>query len=267
LQLSFKSWIVRTLLYLTVCTSLHTAPKTPTPVFNANPITVSKSFFRFGDQLITLEKYGSEEARSYVLVSLHGNELSSFNTALAFAGAQHAPLYRLKHKDTRLVVADLHDHTVQFDPAQIFTTWGRRVHLKKNNSLNRYAIEQVELLSHFLLNEMPLNKTIVSLNNSEGRYSINDFVKGKLEKEAKDVYVAAGMDPFDYFSTADEAIFEKLKAKDLNVVLLQKGKVKDNGSLSVYCLRSNSTFVNIETKAEHTGEEVRMLEALDAVLK
>jgi len=245
---------------------MQTAPKTTMPVFNANPISVSKSFFRFGDQLITLEKYGSEDARSYVLVSLHGNELSSLNTALHFANEKGATLYRLKHKDTRLVEADLHDQKVRFDPNQIFTCWGRRVHLKANNCYNRFSLERVEQLSRFVLNELRWDKTVVSLNNSEGRISINDYRHGKAEKEVKEIYVCSTMDPYDYFVTGEEVIYQALKARDFNVVLQHRNHVKDNGSLSLYLLRSDRAFVNVETKSDHAEEEARMLEALDGIL-
>lgn len=262
-----NTFFVKTLLYLLPACLLQTAPKATFVPSTTNAYPLSKSFFRIGDQLITLEKHGTVDTKNYVLVSLHCNEITAISTAYSFAREKGAAFYRLRHQNRLQVTADLHDETVSFDPNRIFTTWGRRVHLKNNKCLNKYAIQRVEQFARFLLAEMPWHRVIVSVNNTASRVRVTDYTHGDLEKQVKKIHINRELDALDYFLTADEEIYESLVVQNFNVVLLNRNKVKDNGSLSVYCAKDNQRFVNIETKADHVAEQERMLEAVDAILQ
>ncbi|MFL5772551.1 MAG: hypothetical protein ACJ75F_05305 [Flavisolibacter sp.] len=249
--------------------AMHTDTKinfVPAPE-NSNSLKVSKSFFRIGDRVLTLEKYVAHSERSYVLVSLHSNEMVAINTSMQFAQQHGTTFYRLDNNNQKNVEADFLDEKVKFDPNHIFTSWGRRLNLKLNRCWNNMTNKKVQQFAHFLTNEFVLDKTIVSVHNSDNNASVNDYrFLGKNEKQAREIHQSRLMDPSDFFVTTDEKIYEQLQNRDFNVVLLQKGKVKDDGSLGVYCTKANKAFVNIEARASHPEEQQRMLLVIDSIL-
>lgn len=255
---------VKALLYLLpACLALHAAPKALAP----EPQSLSKSFFRFGDVLLTLEKYTNGTDRPYVLVSLHSNEAGSIATARSFALAHGTEFFRLQYADRRNVEANLMDRKVVFDPARIFTSWGRRLILKKNNCWDKMVNNRVQQLAHFVTAEVVREKTVVAVHNTEGD-GLLDFQKGgKLEKATRSVFRNPALDPHDYILTTDEALYAQLKARQLNVVLQNNARTKDDGSLRVYCVKAKTPYVHIETLAGHRAEQERMLEAVDAILQ
>ena len=255
---------MNTLLYLLpVCAMLYTAPKaTPEP----HTIYLNKSFFRFGDQLITLEKYKQGGETSYVLVSLHSNEAPAIRAAMEFAHTHSAVFLRLLNQEQRMVEADFFDQKVRFDPNQVFTTWGRRIELRENDCFNKLTNLRVQQFARFILGEIRPGKTIVSVHNTETANSINVY-NGAFEKEAKEVYINPEKDAADYFITGEENYFNSLKAQGYNVVLLHRSRMKDDGSLAVYCSKSNQPYVIVNALGSHTEEQVRMIEAVDRMLK
>jgi hypothetical protein len=266
---------VRILLYLLpVCYFMHATPGLENAVrdysdhkFNTYKTLPAKRFFRFGDQLITMEKYARPDAASYVLVSLHSNETSAIHTAMSFAENHNAIFYRLMNSERRNVEADLLDKKITFDPNCIFTTTGRKQNLKKNHCFDKPTDEQVYQLSRFIIRDMSDENAIVSVHSSDNN-SILDYKKGgKLHKETKAIFQGSSMDPGDFMLTTDENIFRALKSKGFNVVMQNKAKAKDDGSLGLFCARAGKPYVGIETKAGHNSEELSMLDAVDRIFQ
>lgn len=256
---------MKPLLYLLpVYALLHTAPKTTMP---AHPIpTPARSFFRLGDQLVTLARYTQDHPRSYMLVSLHSNEQAAIASAIAFADARHVEFLQLMNQDKKNVEASLMDRPLHFDPAMIFTSWGRRNNLKTHGSWYRAADECVEQFARFLLNDMRQTRTIVSLH-SEGQLTINDYAKGgRLDDHARELFRNAGSDAADFFMTTDEDLYYVLKQRGCNVVLQRSTHMNDDGSLNVYCAKTRRAAVTIETRPDHEAEREAMLNVLDEVL-
>ncbi|HWJ90351.1 MAG TPA: hypothetical protein VNR87_04530 [Flavisolibacter sp.] len=265
---------MRILLYLLpVCYFMHANYGSENPAqpysysFKTYRTVPAIRFFRLGDQLITLEKYARPEAASYVLVSLHSNELAAIRTAMNFAEARNAVFYRLMNSERRNVEADLLDKKITFDPNCIFTTTGRKQNLKMNHCFDKPIDEQVFQLSRFIIRDMSNEKAIVSVHSSDD-HSILEYKKGgALHKQAKEICQQPSMDAGDFMVTNEEYIYRALKSKGFNVVLQNKAKAKDDGSLGIFCSRAGKPYVGIETRAGHTEEELRMLDAVDRIFE
>lgn len=236
------------------------------PLIEASPPTVSlkvnKSFFRIGDQLITLENYGEFDDNNYVLVSLHNDPVFS-SAAFSMVQSSEAGFIRLVNTRGKNVEADFLDMKLVFDPNKIFTSWGRREHLKENHCWGKAADDYIRQFAKFILNEIPIDKTVVMFIDEQ--LSIRDFMDGGVkEKQAKQVFQNTGQDPSTLFITPDESVFLKLKAKNSNVVLQHSKKLEDDGSLHIYCAKANLNYLNIAVGKENAAG---MLEKAHAVLQ
>ena len=225
----------------------------------------SKSFFRLGDQLITLEKQGINKS-SYLLVSLHSNKLGAINTMMEFAEERQVNFLRLLNQDKRNVEAMFLDRQISFDPNSIFTKLGRKACLLSNKYLDKITDMKIRQFAQFMLDEMPSEETIVTLH-SETNNSVNYYIPGgKKGKSAKCIFKSAACKPSNYFLTTSEEIYNALVEKNCNVVLLHKKKAKDDGSLSIYCVRTGKPYVSIETAGNKNAQE-EMLHTIDSILQ
>lgn len=259
---------MKTLLYfLPLCTLLHFSDVTITDNPSTETPPAEKNFFRFGDQLVSLETMGTPSAKNYVLVGLHSNEAASLASMQSFSRATGAYFLQLQNNNNQKIVGSFLDKKISFDPQKIFTDWGRKEHLKDNNCWTKFIDLKVEQFSQFLLNELPYDKAVVSLHTHHAR-TIKDYSSKKsLAKQVKSLHRDATKHVAAYFITTDDSIFEKLKQLQYNVVLLHPKKVVNDGDLAVYCVRSKRPYVQIEAREEDAAEGRQMLLALDSILK
>lgn len=250
-----------------MCTLLHFTPQTDFTTTENRELRTEKNFFRFGDQLVTLEAHGYAAAKNYVLLSLHSNETSSIAAALNFTRTTDAFFIRLVNSNKRNIEGYFLDTKINFDPNNIYTDWGRKEHLKDNNCWTKYIDLKVEQFSQFILNEIPYDKTIVSLHSHKGNTIQNYAAKRKLNRQVKALYINSTQSPTDYFLTTDESIFERLKERQYNVLLMHPKKMENKGGLAVYCARTKRPYVQVETGEENTEMQEKMLMVIDGILK
>jgi hypothetical protein len=234
----------------------------------SEPFT-ERNFFRLGNRVLTLARHGYEDNKPFVLVSLHNNEHTAIQTGLNYVQQNGGVFYELVNNQDRYVAFELMNQRYLFDPNRIFTYKGREENLKMFKSWDKRTHDQVLQFAQFILNEIPFRKTIVALhNNTDAAYDINAYKEGgEYERETRAVHTNPDMDKDDFFLTSDEGVYEKLKERNYNVVLQHNQKVKDDGSLSVYCAKVNRKYINIETEFGHTGVQEEMLDVLEKVLK
>jgi len=225
-------------------------------------------FFKLGDKLLSVARHGDEKEAPFILISLHSNETTAINTARSFIEKEGGLFLELLNYDQRLVVFNEAEGKFSFDPNRIFTPAGRIANLKLNKSYNKKVEQQVQQFARFVLAEIPGIKTIIAVhNNTDGNYTINDYKKGnKLERDALLVYQNPALDEDDFFLTTNLSLFKSLKAEKFNVILQDKGKAKDDGSLSIYCARSNRPYVNVETEHGHLEQQQKMLSVLNEII-
>lgn len=234
---------------------------------HSEPFT-ERNFFRLGDRVLTLAKHGYEDDKPYVLLSLHNNEYTAIQSGLDYVTEYGGTFYELVNNQQRNISFVLMDQRYHFDPNRIFTYRGREANLRMFKSWDKRTHDQVLQFAQFILNEIPFRKTIVALhNNTDGEYDLNDYKKGgRYYRETKAVHSNPDMDRDDFFLTTDATIYKRLKELNYNVVLQNNSKVKDDGSLSVYCAKVNRKYINIETQFGHTGVQQEMLDVLEKVL-
>ena len=223
---------------------------------------MNRSFFRIGDQLITLEKFNRQTENDYILVDLYNEQGAALQSAMKLVRQEESSLVRLVHS-SRMVEADLFNKKVVFDPNAIFTSWGRRLHLKTNHCWSKAADEYLQQFARFVLDEIPVQKTIVMM--TEGEAMSVYMSSGSQEKTVKE-YHQASVSNAGYFITGDEAIYNKLKKEGQNVVLQNDRRLEDDGSLAVYCAKTNRSFLRL-VNVEGAFRATEMLEVMHKVLK
>lgn len=230
-------------------------------------VRINKSFFRLGDRLITLEKCSGDQIGTYLIIALHNNEQTAISAATSFVADHKASFIRLVHNGSFNVEANVWDKTIRFDPDKIFTSWGRKMNLKNTGWYNKNTSQQVQEFAHFLVTEFSYAPVLVSVHNNEGNRSILEYRSGNLQRETKDYYINPLQDQSDFVITTDEKIFRKLKDKQINAIWQKKGKLKDNGSLNVYCVKVKKPYVHIEARSDHLEEQKKLLAAVDEILQ
>lgn len=228
----------------------------------------NKNFFRLGDKVLTLVRHGDNTEKPYVLLSLHHNESTAIRAARQFVNEKGGVFYELLNNEQRLVAFELMERKVRFDPNRIFTSRGREDNLKLYKSWHKVVQEQVLYFSRFILNELPEDKVIIAVhNNTDGHYNITDYKKGgKLARDAREVFINPEMDADNFYLTTSQDFYDQLKELNFNVIL-QANKAKDDGSLSVYCGKTNKPYINIETQEGQLEEQLMMLTVAEKILK
>ena len=258
-----KPLMVKTFLYLLpFCLLTQNLPQFNLASPEPASLKVNKSFFRIGDQLMTLEKYGDHKIHNYVIVSLHHDD-HILESALSMVQSYQSGFIRLLNKQGRNVEADLFNKKLVFDPNNIFTSWGRREHLKANHCWSKASDEYVQQLARFVLNEIPIDKTVVMFLDE--KTNLADYTEGgKKEKQVKNIFQSSAMEATSFFLTTDELIFEKLKSANANAVLQNPKKMEDDGSLPVYCSKANRNYLTV---VNGDGIELDLLNTIHFVLK
>lgn len=241
-------------------------PNVPTPVSTSR--TAKKSYYRLGEKVLTLVKHGDEETARFVLLSLHHSEYTATQAARQFVLKHGGKYVELDNGYQHNIQFTLFNRQLQVDPDRIFTPMGRWNDLAANRKTDHIISQQIAGLAQFILEEIPHDKTIVSVhNNGEGDYTIDHYAKGQpLAKHARMVHRNQDMNANDFFLTTDKDIFAALKEKNFNVVL-QTYQLKDDGSLSIYCARTRRVYVGIETQLGHFNEQEKMIAAIAEILK
>jgi hypothetical protein len=212
------------------------------------------------------EKPGSP----YVFVNLHDDESTSVEAVQDVLNRSGGRLVELRHTGKRLVVFKLKVREFRVDPNRIFTPAGARKTLERQSTYSDEAAVAVKRFAGELLNIYRIDRAaaVIALhNNTPGTYSALSYAAGGIyAHDAEDVFVRDGSDPDDFFFVTERAVFDALKRKGYNVVLQDNRQVSDDGSLSVYCGKSNVRYVNVEADHGHRKEQTQMLLDLKLIL-
>lgn len=86
-----------------------------------------------------------------------------------------------------------------------------------------------------------------------------------MAADAKAVTIKQGSNPHNFFFVTRNLEYNMLDEQNLNVVLQAdpvNGSLTDDGSLSVYASISNKAYVNVEARAEYSGEGIMVIEQM-----
>jgi hypothetical protein len=178
-------------------------------------------------------------------------------------------LVEIRSQGERMITFRLRGKTYSFDPNRMFTDVGLDHSLNHfGPMLNPAAFETARNFRNAVINQLGGGKTpIVAVhNNSEGGINALSFQSGgALETQAAKVAINPSEHAHDFFLVLDDGIFTRLHHAGFNVVL-QSPNPPDDGSLSVFCLRHNWPYVNVEASERDMTQQERMLEALSLAI-
>jgi len=236
------------------------APAMPSVVYAAQDAV------KLGNRTVTIRVVQNGQGPLYVCP--HQNEVTGAKAAEKMVRAHGGTFIQLVHNGERNISFTHDGAKYVFDPNRMFTNKGIEATLKaqgKNYSKEAHALVHA-LAERYLLNfffglvgAAPL---VAVHNNTNNNYSIESYLPGGSEASAaKDVFINDDHDPDDFFFTTSTRTFAELKAKGWNVALQARGG-PDDGSLSVFAVQNNVTYVNVEAQAGHQSVQEKMLKAL-----
>jgi hypothetical protein len=197
-----------------------------------------------------------------VYLNLHENEQTSVKAAHEKLSALGGIFIELKAGGERSVTFEKDGNKYTFDPNRIFSLTGIIETLKENNSYDPDVAGTLENMAGRIMETIMDLKPgiIIALHNTTGDYSIDNYHEGNLfERDRAGIAVNPEMDKGDFFFTTDREAFEIIKHAGYNVVLQDNEKVKDDGSLSVYCAIKGVRYINIEAMHGHLGQQMDMI--------
>ncbi len=227
-------------------------------------------YYKIGDSKtipIRIAQYGP--ANTVFCFNMHDNEFTAVQAARSVLELQGGTLLRIENGAQRLIKFKLKGIGYAFDPNRIFSREGISQSLKENGPVNSAAVDAVEQFGQRLLQLIPDSiQCIIALhNNTEGAYSVKSYLPGgNRTTDAREVSPVASQDADDIVFTTDQSIYEQMAAAGFNAILQHNEKVKQDGSLSVYCGNIKRSYVNIETEHGKLSQYRVMLEKLLEVL-
>lgn len=218
--------------------------------------------YQLGNTTVTLNLVSNGAGKTYF--APHEDESTSLAVAKAVVKSHGGRVFWLSHGGGRYISFKIGGKNYKFDPNRMFTDAGAKASLKTLGAYSDEAFHEVRAFAEAVLAKVNSGGGLVvgMHNNTNGNYSVSEYLKnGKPAGEAREVSLAEGTDPDDFFFTNSERIFSVLKGRGFNVVL-QKLHPTNDGSLSV---RSPLPYVNIEAQHGHSSMQKKMLEAMLAL--
>jgi hypothetical protein len=220
--------------------------------------------FYFGDSVVIISKTSHQKNRPFQLIQLHHNETTADEVAKKFSEDFGIDYLQILNNEKRLIDFTADAKTYLFDPNRIFSSQGIAATLEKHSQYSDDVLLLIDSFSKILLSHFDSSKTIVAMhNNMDEGFGLGDYINN----ETGLIHNNPNYDADDFFITTDSTIYEKLKERNFNVVWEWSEKLKDDGSLSIYCNRKKIAYVNIEAEHGHAKEQAAMLEALMEILK
>ena len=225
--------------------------------------------YQLGSTNVQVERIAFAGAANLAVVHVHDNEITAQKAAATVLAKAGGSLVTLKNKQERLLKFRHEGAAFFADPNRIFTTTGRGHTLAKYSRFTEGAAQQLKAFADSFIQLLPQNQTIVAIhNNTNKAYSIGSYKKeGQFYNEAAALYINDALDSDDFFLTTNLDLYNSLKAKNYNVVLQHNTKAADDGSLSIYYGRKNSSYVNVEAEHGHLTQQTQMLMDLQELLE
>ncbi len=236
-------------------------------VSEENTFTIKK--YELNGEQISFLIRNPLDTSGIVYFNMHDNE----NTAVASTDSClklfPARFIELQHKGKRhLSGIDSSGKYFYFDPNRIYSDLGIFLTLKTFNCFtpaNKKAVRKFfEYISDSLLQN---SKKIIAVHNSVNGFSIEKYLPDSIyAKNASAIYISPKRNPTEFFFVTEKTHFHYFKNLDYNVAL-QSSKAEDDGSLSIFCVKNDIFYINVEAKEGNFNEQYEMLLALQNLLK
>lgn len=230
---------------------------------NPAPIKPEVTRFKIGDTSVSVEKYEYGKFKAGItFINMHENELTSVKAAKAvLSHNKSGRLLRFVSKGKRLVTFKLRGRRYRIDPNRIFTDKGIKKTLRTHGKYSRAAHRAVRTFVDKFLKKYKLRKsvTIISLHNNTDRGSLTIRRLKRRVKRGDLAYINKKEDGDDFFYVTNPWFYYFLGQHGFNAYFKDLGRVKDDGSLSVFCKKNIIPYINIEAQHGHLRQQVAML--------
>lgn len=207
-----------------------------------------------GDGTVSM-RIRESEGQPITYLSLHDNENTSVEAALAVVRRRGGRIVELAHSGTRRLEFFLKGKAFSIDPNRIFSAAGidRSLQPGKSAEAARHVATFAQELWRRFLESLPL---VVALhNNTDDRYSILSY---EIGRNAVALHVESSMDPDDFLLVTEAHTFAHFRTYPINLVQEDVLALED-GSLSVFCGRQGKPYVNVEAQHGSTTVAERLV--------
>jgi hypothetical protein len=248
------------LLLITLCCFAFRANAQHPPVFDG--MLTDTTYIVLNDLQVKLVKYSYRDPTINFLV-IHDDEDTGVKAAFEYIRFSGGSIVDCQYGGVRNYKFNYNDVLYQLDPNSIYTPAGIPVGLEKYGSSDPEVIKQLAQAGKTILNvysaRMP-DYIFTLHNNGDGNFGISSYLPGyELENAADSVHINFQTDPDDMILVTDLSMYNELKRQDVNVVLQSKD-APDDGSLSIYAMKNNIPYVNVEVQHGHQDEHLRLIE-------
>ena len=155
------------------------------------------------------------------------------------------------------------------DPNRLFSNIGAKRALKNfksdwdGNELNNLLIKLEESRENFLFDIFPdKGGLLIALHNNFRGYNVKD------ELNDSELYsIKKDENPRDFILCTNANDYQKLKDGPYNIVLQNRMKKNNNGSLSWAAIKHGVRYINIETRLGWLSQQRKMLQFVEKMLK
>lgn len=227
--------------------------------------------------VITLTDLGQDEVRiirhfgkdlgQVIWLNVHEDEQTSIEALWKFTNNRDIRFtYLSQNGNRRLDFEEGGNWSV--DPNRIYTSDGIKATLGEENSPGMDVSMAVVHFANEVIKEIEGKEWVITVhNNTENNYGIQSYLPDSSESKCTErLYINDKMDPDDFVYTTVPVIFDKLKDQGINVIL-QQNECTDDGSLSVYCGKYGTKYINIETQHGHLLEQLELMEIIARILE
>lgn len=220
-------------------------------------------FIKAGTLVVPIEVI-EKENDSLVFFNLHNNEQTSVKAIKEVLKNQRGEYLGLLSGGTRELVLKQKSKSIRLDPNRIFSRIGIEKTLKNYGCLTPFNINLVDSLGKAILHQLSNVKLLVALHNNTGvGYSAKTILNSNAKEHvAAEIFINPENDENDFFYVTEKSKFDYLKSCGYNVVLQDNTRIKDDGSLSVYCGRKKISYINIECESGHLKEQIEMIQTI-----
>lgn len=233
------------------------------------PVTEKTIFYKLAENTvpIRIQQYG--DRNGIVFINLHDDEITSVDAAKRILEEHGGMLIEVENNAQRNIRFRLGQYFYKVDPNRIFSKEGVKKSLNELGRTSARAIDEASKLGERIVELIPAEtECVIALhNNTPGFFSAIEYTPGnKRDVDSKTVYLNPEQDADDFFLTTDDALYEKLVDKGFNTILQDNKNCTEDGSLSVYCGKKNTRYVNCETEHGKTGQYYQMMQTLLSLL-
>lgn len=228
----------------------------------------SCDIINLGDSTVKINRHYKAIESDILFINVHEDEQTSIEAVHIIAENTDLNFVYLEHTGSRRINFNHKKRVYSVDPNRIYTIKGRKATLKDGGDYSWRAGRMTRRLAKSILSLIEDNMTVVAMhNNTDVNYSIKSYLpEGDEAPNTKEVFINPEMDPDDFVYTTEKVFYDRLKSRNVNVILQDNEACVNDGSLSVYCGKKGIPYINIEAQKGHLEEQVELTKIVLEIL-